>query len=124
MGQLLVGSGKDIRAVPDDAFLQAHHAIPEHMAARLAFMSPDHHAVRDFVVREMPGERKPISPLQISKTTGLGLGRTVSVLAELEQHLFFLVRDENGDVSWAYPVTTARTAHRLTFSTGERISGA
>jgi len=94
------------------------------MAARLAFMSPDHHAVRDFVVREIPRERKPLSPVQISTVTGLGLQTVESILAELERRLFFLVRDGSGRVSWAFPVTTERTAHRLAFSTGERTWGA
>jgi hypothetical protein len=48
----------------------------------------------------------------------------VSLLDDLESHLFFLVRNARGEVSWAFPVTSDRTPHLLRFSTGERISGA
>jgi hypothetical protein len=46
------------------------------------------------------------------------------IVTELERNLFFLVRNEDGEVSWAYPVTVDRTPHRLAFSTGERLYGA
>jgi hypothetical protein len=36
----------------------------------------------------------------------------------------FLFRNEHGAVEWAYPVTAARTPHRVAFSTGERINAA
>jgi hypothetical protein len=45
-------------------------------------------------------------------------------LDDLERHLTFLYRAPDGAVAWAYPVTTAPTSHRLTFSTGERINAA
>jgi hypothetical protein len=47
-----------------------------------------------------------------------------SILEELERKLFFLVRNEQGAVAWAYPVTVEITPHRLDFNTGERIYGA
>lgn len=123
-GQIILGEGKELRAVADDAFLAAMKDIPERMTERLAFMTPDHHLVRDFVVREMPRQNAPLSPRQIAGVTGLDLNHVGDILSELERKLFFLVRDRDGNVSWAFPVTTARTAHRLEFSTGERISGA
>jgi len=46
------------------------------------------------------------------------------ILDELEKKMTFLYRDEQGAVLWAYPVTAARTPHRITFSSGERISAA
>ena len=121
---ILVGTGREIRTVPDHAFVQSIERLPARMAARLAFMTPDHHVVRDFVVREMPRQSRPISPRQIAAATGLDLPKIVAILADLEKHLFFLVRDSKGGVNWAFPVTTTRTAHRLSFSTGERIFGA
>ena len=80
--------------------------------------------VRDFVVRELPGQDRPIPPIRIAQTTALNLQTVSAVLTELERNLFFLVRDPDGNVSWAFPVTTSRTPHRLTFSTGEKIFGA
>jgi len=123
-GQILVGAGGEINAVPDEDFLQAFKNVPGRMASRLAFMGRDHHIVRDFAVREMPRHDKPLSPAHLAQATGLDLPRVPAVLADLERNLFFLVRDPEGSVSWAFPVTTARTRHRLTFSTGERTSAA
>jgi hypothetical protein len=95
------------------------------MQNRLAFMTPRHHAVRNFVVRELPRNHgKPLTPVQIAESLQLHLKVTVNLLDDLERHLFFLVRDGRGNVSWAFPVTSDRTPHQLRFSTGERISGA
>jgi hypothetical protein len=94
------------------------------MASRLAFMTTDHHAVRDFVVREMPWRRRPLSAQDIANATDLGVGKVSALLSDLEKRLFFLVRDRDGDVNWAFPVTTTVTPHRLKFSTGESTFGA
>ena len=123
-GQILVGAGEEIHAVPDGDFREALKNVPSRMASRLAFMEPEHHMVRDFAVREMPRHGKPLSPSHIAQATGLGLPKVSAVLADLARNLFFLVRDPEGSVSWAFPVTTFPTRHRLTFSTGERTSGA
>jgi hypothetical protein len=123
-GTLLVGHGREIRRVPDDSFRQALEGLPARMATRLAFITRDHHAIRDMVVREMPRARQPLSPRDIARATGLGLRKVNALLSDLESRLFFLVRDADGNVNWAFPVTAAITPHRLRFSTGERISGA
>jgi hypothetical protein len=121
---ILVGVGRDVRSLPDSAFVQSVKNLPARMQSRLAFMSRDHHTVRDFVVRELPRQDRPISPVRIAQTTDLNVQTVSAVLTELERNLFFLVRDAEGNVSWAFPVTTSRTPHRLTFSTGEKTFGA
>lgn len=123
-GYILRGLGREIDSVPDLDFLRAMKSLPERMTDRLAFMSKEHHLVRDFVVREMPREVRPIPAKAISQTLGIGLTRINEILTDLERNLFFLVRNRKGEVIWAYPVTLSRTAHRLTFSTGEKIFGA
>ena len=123
-GTILVGVGREILTEPDDAFRQSIKGLPERMISRLAFMTRNHHLVRDFVVREMPRQRKPITPMGLAKVIGLDLAEVSSILAELERNLFFLVRDPDGSVAWAFPVTTCITPHKLTFSTGEKIFGA
>jgi hypothetical protein len=110
--------------VPDDAFLRAIQSIPARMASRLAFMTPDHHTVRNFAVREMPTQRRPLSPQEIATATRLGRRHVSELLSDLEKRLFFLVRDSDESVNWAFPVTTTVTRHKLTFSTGENIFGA
>ena len=121
---ILHGVGRDILTLPEEGFVQAMRNLPARMSARLAFMTREHHRVRDFVVREMPGQHRPLRPGRIAQATGLDLRTVQPILADLEQHLFFLSRDAGGNVSWAFPVTTFRTPHRLTFSTGEKIFGA
>jgi len=97
---------------------------PAGMKTRLSFMTRLHHLVRYFVVRTLPRFGRPIPPELIAAKLGLPLARVNAILAELEERLFFLVRDERGRVSWAYPVTAAETPHRLLFSTGEQIYAA
>jgi hypothetical protein len=87
-------------------------------------MSAEHHLVRDTAVTELPRAGKPLSPEAIAQKSGLAKERVESILDDLESHLFFLVRDGVGHVSWAYPVTSEPTAHRLLFSTGENIYAA
>ena len=123
-GHLLMGVGREIHSAPDDAFLKDLRGLPARMASRLAFMSRNHHTVRDFAVRELPRQDRPLSPIQIAQVTGLSSQTVSAILAELERNLFFLVRDSEGDVSWAFPVTTSETPHHLTFSSGEKVFGA
>lgn len=88
-------------------------------------MTAEHRAVRNFVVRQLPGNQgKPLQPSRIAISLRLTPQRVVQLLDDLERHLFFLVRDAHGDVSWAFPVTADRTPHALRFSTGEQIHGA
>ena len=123
-GKIILGEGRELRSIPDDAFVGSMKHLPEQIGKRLAFMSRDHHIVRDFVVREMPRQSRPLSPQQIAAVTALTPRRVSMILSELEKNLFFLVRDSEGNVNWAFPVTTDQTAHHLSFSTGERIYGA
>ncbi|NIV39083.1 MAG: hypothetical protein GWN58_59605 [Anaerolineae bacterium] len=86
----------------------------------LAFMSTDHHRVRDFVVREIPRAGEPLSPETIARALELPLARVIDLLDELERNMTFLFRNEQGAVTWAYPVTADQTPHRIAFSTGEQ----
>ena len=92
------------------------------MRAGLAFMSPDHHRVRDFVVSELPRSGHALGPDAIAAGTGVPRARVDEVVADLERHLTFLYRTGGQEVDWAYPVTVDATPHRLTFSTGERLN--
>ena len=122
---ILVGTREIINRVSDTDFKAALAKIPDQFAARLAFMTPEHHLVRNFVVRELPRENgRPIKVDRLAATLGLPLPKVHAIVEELERHLFFLVRNEAGEISWAFPVTTEPTPHRLKFSTGERAYGA
>jgi hypothetical protein len=122
---LLVGSRGTILRVPDTGLKAALAKLPESLAARLAFMTPEHHLVRNFAVRELPYESgRPIKLERLAGTLGLPVAAVHAIVEDLERHLFFLVRNEAGEISWAFPVTTEPTPHRLKFSTGERSHGA
>ena len=87
--------------------------------ARLDFMSEEHHRVRDFAVMELPRTGAPLAPESIGGALDLPLPRVVSILDELEAHMTFVFRNEQGAVTWAYPVTVDETPHHARFSTGE-----
>jgi hypothetical protein len=122
--EILLGQGRAIRRVRPEGFHQAIKNIPTRMASRLAFMSHEHHLVRDYVVRQLPREGSPLASVRIAQSTGLAVQQVIAIVAELEKRLFFLVRDPEGNVSWAFPVTVSSTPHRLTFSSGEKLFGA
>ena len=124
-GTLLVGAGHSITSTSEADWKAQLAKVPAGMATRLAFMTPEHHLVRDFAVRELPRENGRAIPVErLAATLGLPLPRVREIVAELERNLFFLVRNGGGEISWAFPVTRDRTPHRLRFSTGERTYGA
>lgn len=121
---ILIGRGRQFTSMPRSQWEEQLSRVPESMKTRLGFMTRQHHLVRYFVVRTLPGFGSPIPPELIAAKLKVPLRRVNAILDELEEKLFFLVRDEHGHVSWAYPVTTDETPHRLSFSTGERIYAA
>jgi hypothetical protein len=121
---ILTGRGSGITELPRADWEQGLSDIPRHFQARLGFMSKEHHLVRNFVVREMPIAGEPLSPVTIAQKLDLPLERTKAILGELEKHMTFLFRNEQGAVIWAYPVTVERTPHHITFSTGEQLYAA
>ena len=122
---ILIGKQERILEVSAEHW-RKHLGQAQHQpSARLSFMTGDHHLIRNFVVRELPDNQgKPLSAEDIANRLQLPLPRVNALLDDFEKHLFFLVRNEIGKVSWAFPVTTDRTPHRLSFSSGERIFAA
>ena len=96
----------------------------EKMGAGLGFMSEEHHRVRNFVVRELPGAGEPLSPGFIAERLELTTDRVIAILDELEKQMTFLFRDGRGSVVWAYPVTVEATPHHVTFGSGEQAFSA
>ena len=91
---------------------------------RLSFMTAEHHAVRNFVVRTLPEVQRPLRVDEIAGNLRLPRSRVQEIVEELEQHLFFLVRNPAGDVAWAFPVTVDATPHEMKLSTGWLTFGA
>ena len=92
--------------------------------AELGFMSEEHHRVRDFSVLEIPRVGDPLTPEFIAQELSISRSRVVSILDDLEARMTFLFRNEQGAVTWAYPVTVDQTPHRVTYSSGEQIYAA
>ena len=116
------GSEFDRRPVAEwqAAVRQSAHKIRD----RLAFMTAEHHAVRNFVVARLPRFERALSVAQVAEHVNLPATRVQSIIEELERNLFFLVRNAVGEVAWAFPVTADQTPHELRFDTGERTFGA
>ena len=119
---ILLGIWRVMITVPP-ALWQSQMA-KETQNADLAFMTTDHHRVRDFVVREMPRFNQPLPPELIAAELHLPLERVVPLLNELEREMTFLFRNVAGAVTWAYPVTVEHTPHQVTFSSGEKLYAA
>ncbi|MGD9052570.1 MAG: hypothetical protein PVI38_07375 [Desulfobacterales bacterium] len=115
---------KRFAEIPTELWQQHVQRTAKEIPKVLGFMTENHHRVRYFVVRELPRIGGPIPPEVIAKELNLSFSKTTEILDELEKNLFFLVRNEKGEVLWAFPVTADSTPHRLTFSTGENINAA
>ncbi len=121
---ILLGQGREIREVPAALWKQHLAQASQHGDSRLSFMTEAHHQVRNFVVLALADRQQPLTPDYIAAQCGLRPAQVAAILDELEQKLFFLVRNAQGEVSWAYPVTVEPTPHRLQFSTGQRLHAA
>jgi hypothetical protein len=121
--KILLGRDREILEIPQATWKQELAQIPQHSQARLNFMTDTHHQIRYFVVKEMVIRQKPIEPELISEKLSIPL-EVNFLLEELERKLFFLVRNEQGAVAWAYPITVETTPHKLSFASGERLYGA
>ena len=125
MGEsVLLGRGRQVLKLPWETWKQHLAQVPQHSLDRHRFMTEEHQRVRYFVVRELPFRGRAIAPPEIAAALHLPQTRVETILDELERKLFFLFRDEQGAVSWAYPITVEPTPHHLSFSSGERLYAA
>ncbi len=109
---ILWGSGSAIVDRPAAEWLATlqSHALVTREAMRLAGAD---RAIREFVVRELPAAGAPLAPCAVARALSLDEGEVERRLADLERRLFFLVRNDSGEVSWAFPVTAQPTPHRI-----------
>lgn len=121
---VIMGKGDRFENLPQETWKEHIVMQSQHIPAVLDFMTDAHHRVRNLVVKKIARTGSPISPAEISEILTLPLKNVIDLLDDLEKNLFFLVRDSAGNVSWAFPVTAAKTPHTLTFDTGEKINAA
>ncbi len=122
--KLMGGLWRHIIPIPPALWKKQVSMAKKKMEAELDFMSVEHRLVHHFVVRELPRVGEPMPPEFIAKDLDLPLARVRAILDELEEHMTFLFRNNEGAVVWAYPVTVEKTPHYLTFSTGEQLYAA
>jgi len=96
----------------------------QRIETELAFMTDEHRLVHHFIVHQLPFHERPMDPGFIAVELDIDQERLTAILRELEEHMTFLYRNEEGAVVWAYPVTVEQTPHQVTFSTGEKIYAA
>jgi hypothetical protein len=120
----LLGFWRHLLPIPRRLWQKQVRAAAHRNEAHLAFMTPAHHQVRNYVVREIARVGRPLPPAEIAQALGLPLAQVVEILADLEAHLTFLYRNPAGEVVWAYPVTAEATPHRVQHSSGERCYAA
>ena len=123
-GKILLGRGQEIVQTPETAWKEQLSQIPQHFDERFSFMTAAHQRVRYFVVKELVDRQKPLEPEYIAEKLNMSLETVRDILDELERQLFFLARNEQAAVAWAYPMTAEPTPHRLKFSSGEQLYAA
>lgn len=89
-----------------------------------AFMTPEHHRVRNLAVSEMTFQPRLISPMYLAEKTSIPEAQVVSLLDELEGNKSILYRDALGNVLYAYPSTLEKTAQAVVFETNKRVYAA
>ena len=87
---LLLGVWRFLLRLPPPIWQQEVERSARASEKSLAFMTADHHKIRDFVVRELPRYAKPIPPEAIAQSLFMGLERVVAILDELEKNMTFL----------------------------------
>lgn len=87
-------------------------------------MSEEHRRVHYAAVRELARTSAPLSHEEIAGAAAVPVARVTPILEELERRLTFLVRNQRGEVTWAFPVTVDVTPHHVTFKSGERLDAA
>lgn len=117
--RLLLGVGRVMLPIPAMLWRRMVAGSGRQNAARLGFMTADHHRVRDFAVMELPRSGEPVAPERIAEALDMPPARVGAILGDLEEQLLFLFRSEGRAVTWAYPVTVDATPHHAVFATGE-----
>jgi hypothetical protein len=122
--RLMSGFWRYMLSIPPSLWEKQIYKHTKKTRAELGFMTAEHRAVHHCIVRELPRVGEPISPQFIADKLSISSDRVQAIFDDLEKHMTFICRDNEGMAVWAYPVTVEKTPHRLTFSTGEQIYAA
>ena len=122
--KLMAGFWRYMLSIPPSLWEKQIAKEKKKTRAKLAFMTEEHRSIHHCIVRDLPKVGHPISPEFIAEKLSTPGGRVRSIFNDLEEHMTFICRNDEGLVVWAYPVTAAETPHHVTFSTGEQIYAA
>ncbi len=121
---LLKGIWKYMMPIPPFLWKPKINQMAQKAAARVEFMTDDHHRIRNFVVKRLPESGKPISLATIAQCLNLDQTKVLTLVDDLEKNKFFLFRNPQGNVAWAYPVTAEQTDHRAILPNGKKVYAA
>src|SRR5579859_7595758 len=96
---ILLGRGPQLVVAPAAQWLATLNERSPQTREKLR-LAGDARQVREYVVRELPRFGKPLPPEKIAEDLALSRSAVVRILQELERRLFFLVRNQDGDVAW------------------------
>ncbi|MGE5048469.1 MAG: hypothetical protein ACM3PC_07890 [Deltaproteobacteria bacterium] len=121
---VLVGRGAGMVTLPEAEWWSSVQAHMPGARQRFDGLPPLLRAVRRAAVILVTRTGRPVPPQTVAAEVRAPIPEVVAALDDLERRLFFLVRDDRGDVAWAFPMTAVATPHHLTFPSGERRYGA
>lgn len=121
MDNIRIGISRFMVPVPGFIWKGQLPSKARQLTASTRFMSPEHRFVRRYAAEGLARTGRPLPPESIAEGTGLPLERVTALLDDLQQHLTFLFRNEEGAVTWAYPLTVDQTPHHVSLSTGESM---
>ena len=112
-GTVLKGENDKITPIPESVWMEELMASPPHIGRRLEFMTPDHHRLRNLAVTQVATGEGPVRVDWFAARLEMTPAEVDARLDELEQGLFFLVRDPEGHVNWAFPFSAEETPHQV-----------
>lgn len=119
-----LGLSRHLVPIPGRVWQRVLHRDARQSGDRLAFMSADHHRVRDFCVVELARRGEPLEPEAIASGLDMETERVIAILDELEDGMTFVYRSRGRAVTWAYPVTVDPTPQEVKLSSGEVVNAA
>jgi hypothetical protein len=87
-------------------------------------LSDENRALHRFLVTQLPAAAEPLTTGWIGQKQGIPASHVVEQLVQLGERKALIARNDDGDVTWVYPVTVEPTAHHLSFRSGERLYAA
>lgn len=87
-------------------------------------LSDEDRDLHRFLVTELPVVGAPLTTEWIGGKRGVPASDVAEQLDELGERKALIARNNDGDVTWTYPVTVEATAHHLSFRSGDRLYAA